>query len=309
MAGRTLKNKKGLGRGFESLIPSQVLDENFDPSRQQDERVSELRQIDLSQIQVNPDQPRRHFDEQALAELADSIKQHGVLQPIVVTPHRGTFQIVAGERRFRAAKAAGLKRIPALVRTLSDQHKLELSLIENIQRRDLNPLETATAYLKLHQQFNLTYEEIGRQVGGKAISTISNALRLLQLPPDAKQALVSGQISEGHARQILALSGDAAGQRYLLKNLLAENWSVRRAERYVVARKQGADSERPLSERPKKDYGAAERAAVERLQTVLKAPVQLKNGRGSEKGYLTIGFRGAQDLKRILTALLGARLK
>ena len=231
------KKPTGLGRGFASLIPTDVLDETFDPTAD-GEQSSELRNIKHSDITPNPDQPRRHFDDEALEELAASIREHGIIQPLVVTPQGGGYQIVAGERRWRAAGIAGLEKVPAIIRTLSEQHKLELALIENLQRRDLNPLETATAYLKLHNQFNLTYEEIGHRVGGKAVSTISNVLRLLQLPADAKQALVEGQISEGHARQLLALDDDAA-KTQLLKLIIREGWSVRKTEQYVVGYKRG----------------------------------------------------------------------
>ena len=151
--------KRGLGRGFDTLIPTQ-LDEAFDPTAQQDEKVSQLRNISVSSIQADADQPRRQFDEAALGELAASIKEHGVLQPIVVISKGSGYEIVAGERRWRAAQLAGLDKIPALVRTLTNQHRLEIALIENLQREDLNPLETATAYYKLQQQFNLTLEEI-----------------------------------------------------------------------------------------------------------------------------------------------------
>jgi ParB family chromosome partitioning protein len=136
--------KTGLGRGFESLIPTELLDESFDPTASEDGQVSDLRLIKLSEIIADPNQPRRSFDEDSLEELAASIKEHGVLQPIVVTPHQGSYMVVAGERRFRAAGMAQLEKIPALVRTLNNQHKLEVSLIENLQRRDLNPLETAS---------------------------------------------------------------------------------------------------------------------------------------------------------------------
>ena len=232
------KKSGGLGRGFESLIPTDVLDESFDPTAS-GEQSSDLRYIKRSDIHPNPDQPRRAFDEEALEELAVSIGEHGVIQPLVVTPlASGTFQIVAGERRWRAAGIAKLEKLPVIVRTLSEQHKLELALIENLQRRDLNALEIATAYLKLHTQFNMTYEEIGQRAGGKAVSTISNMLRLLQLPADAKQALIDGKISEGHARQILALDNEAA-QRELLKLITTEGWSVRKAEQYVVGYKKG----------------------------------------------------------------------
>ena len=197
--------KKGLGRGFDSLIPTELLDESFDPTAQQDDQVSDLRHIKLDEIAADPDQPRRHFDEEALSELAESIKEHGILQPIVVTPKGGKYQIVAGERRYRAALRAGLAKVPALVRTLSNQHKLELSLIENLQRRDLNVLETATAYLKLRDQFNLTLDQIGQRVGGKSVSTISNTLRLLRLPESVRSALADGRLREGQARPLINL--------------------------------------------------------------------------------------------------------
>ena len=197
--------KGGLGRGFESLIPTDLLDESFDPTAEQDEQVSDLRQIKLSEITADPDQPRRFFDEEALAELAASIKEHGVLQPIVVTPHADGYQIVAGERRFRASTLAGLDKIPALVRTLSGQHKLELSLIENLQRRDLNAIETATAYAKLRDQFNLSLEQIGQRVGGKSVSAISNTLRLLRLAPEARAAVADGKLTEGQARPLVGV--------------------------------------------------------------------------------------------------------
>lgn len=195
--------KKGLGRSFDSLIPTELLDESFDPTSEQDDRVSDLRYIKLSEIVPDPDQPRRAFDEVSLDELAASVKEHGVLQPIVVAPDTQGYRIVAGERRFRASQRAGLEKIPALVRTLSSQHKLELSLIENLQRSDLNPLETATAYLKLRDQFNLTLEEIGQHVGGKTSAAVSNTLRLLRLPASARDAIIAGDIREGQARPLI----------------------------------------------------------------------------------------------------------
>ena len=196
--------KKGLGRGFDSLIPTELLDESFDPTAEQDERVSDLRYIKLASIMPDPDQPRREFDDDALVELSKSIKEHGVLQPVVVRPHGDGYMIVAGERRFRASKLAKLDRIPALVRTLSGQHRLELSLIENIQRRDLNPLETATAYLKLRDQFNLTLDDIGKRVG-KTSAAIANTMRLLRLPGAVRDIVARGELSEGQARSLTSL--------------------------------------------------------------------------------------------------------
>ncbi len=230
--------KKGLGRGFDSLIPTDVLDEAFDPTADRDEKVSQLRYIQVSKIDANPDQPRRDFDPVALTELATSLTEHGMLQPIIVVPKGQKYQIVAGERRWRASQLAGLETVPALVRTLNNQHKLEIALIENLQREDLNPLETATAYLKLNTQFNLTHEEIAQRAGGKAVSTITNTIRLLRLPDTAKQALVESSISEGHARQILALD-DPAVQTKLLRMIILHGWSVRKAEQFVVGYKKG----------------------------------------------------------------------
>lgn len=292
-----MSRKGGLGRGFESLIPTDVLDETFDPTAQSDEQVSELRHIKVEEITPDPEQPRRSFDEDALGELAESIKEHGVIQPLIVTPAKGGYQLVAGERRWRAAKIAGLNKVPAIVRTLTNQHKLELALIENLQRKDLNPLETATAYLKLHTQFNMTYEEIGQRVGGKAISTISNALRLLQLPSAAKEALVEGKISEGHARQILALD-DPEAQQELLDYVVKEGWSVRKAEQYVVGYKKG---ERTKSREQAVKHTRTETPLTQALGKRLSLPVSLKTT--AKGGQIIITFKDDDELQRIQKVL------
>ncbi|HET7629990.1 MAG TPA: ParB/RepB/Spo0J family partition protein [Candidatus Saccharimonadales bacterium] len=286
--------KKGLGRGFDSLIPTDVIDETFDSTSSQDGQVSELRYLKLAQIKPDPEQPRREFDPVALEELSESIKAHGLIQPIVVTPLKGSYQLVAGERRYRAAKLAGIDKLPALVRTLSDQHKLEIALIENVQRRDLNILETATAYLKLHQQFNLSYEEIGARVGGKAFSTVSNTLRLLKLPEAAKRALVARDISEGHARQILALKTEAEQLR-LLKLIIANGWSVRQAEQYVIGHKKGEQTA------AKRDSGLkhtqTETDFTRHLATRLELPVKQKTT--AKGGQIIISFKTEQDLDQL----------
>lgn len=288
-----MAQKKGLGRSFDSLLPTELLNEAFDPTASEDEKISDLRQINIDDISPDENQPRRSFDEAALNELANSIKEHGVLQPLVVVPAGGKYQIVAGERRYRASKKAGLTKIPAIVRTLSDQHRLEISLIENLQRKDLNALETATAYLKLRDQFNLKLDEIGARVGGKSIATISNALRLLQLPENAKKALIDGKISEGHARQILALDNKPA-QDDLLRHIIDESWSVRRAEQFVIGYKRGQGAERKvtavrstLSETP------LTKGLSKRLSTEVKVKTTAKGGQ------LLINFKDEKDLERI----------
>lgn len=291
-----MPRKTGLGRGFESLIPTDVLDESFDPTARADEKVSELRELRVSKLVPNPEQPRRHFDEAALDELAASIREHGIVQPLVVVSEGDQYQIVAGERRWRAAQLVGLDTVPAIVRTLSNQHQLEIALIENLQRKDLNPLETATAYLKLHTQFNMSYEEIGQRVGGKATSTISNILRLLRLPAAAKQALVEGSISEGHARQILAID-DEAVQNELLQYIVKEGWSVRKAEQYVLGYKKGGRSDRPESRETAVKHTRSETPLTQALGKRLAMPVMLKTM--AHGGQIIISFKDEGDLKRI----------
>ncbi len=294
-------SKKALGRGFESLIPTDVLDETFDPTLASDEQISELRYIKVDDIQPNPEQPRRSMDETALAELAGSIREHGVMQPIIVSPAKNGFMIVAGERRWRASRLAGLTKLPALVRTLSGQHKLELALIENLQREDLNPMETATAYAKLKSQFNLTIEQIGVRVGGKSTAVISNYMRLLLLPEDMKQAVAEGLMTESHARQVLALTGDEAAQRDLFNHIVNDGWSVRKAEQYTIGYRKG---EAPDEKRRQATHSAStQNAFTERLQKRLSLPVAQK-AMGHGGGRIIISYKNEEQLKS-LEALLG----
>lgn len=285
--------KKGLGRGFDSLIPTELLDESFDPTAEQDDKVSELRQIKLSEITADPDQPRRHFDEVALEELSASIATHGVLQPIVVTPKSGGYLIVAGERRYRAAKMAGLAKIPALVRTLNAQHKLELSLIENLQRRDLNILETATAYLKLRDQFNLTLDQIGERVGGKSVSAISNTLRLLRLPESVRIALAEGKLREGQARPLVNLDPEVIEE--ILPQILKEEWSARKIEQFIVQiKKNQVGAKKPIAKMEVVPYEQDTKRLTKRFST----NVQIKtNSRGS--GSIVIKFKSDDEFRRI----------
>jgi ParB family chromosome partitioning protein len=287
--------KKGLGRGFDSLIPTELLDESFDPTAAQDDQVSDLRQIKLSEITADPDQPRRHFDEVALDELTASIKEHGILQPIVVTPKAGGYQIVAGERRFRAAQMAGLAKVPALVRTLSNQHKLELSLIENLQRRDLNVLETATAYLKLRDQFNLTLDQIGQRVGGKSVSAVSNTLRLLRLPESVREALLDGRMREGQARPLVNL--DPAIIEEVLPTILKEEWSARKIEQFIVQLKKAPKTTDTAAPRPKIDeqpYKETTARLVKRLATDVSVKTNAKGA-----GQIIIRFKSDDEFQRL----------
>ena len=226
--------KKGLGRGFDSLFPTDLVDEAFDPTRSEDEKVSKLVELDVDEIVRDEDQPRQEFNQAALQELADSIKEHGVLQPIVVVKKEGKYQIVAGERRWRASKLAGQKTIPAILRTLDDQNRLELAIIENAQREDLNPIELATAYAKLKEQFNLTNEDIAKRIG-KSTTTVVNTMRLLKLPDEAKVAMREHNLGEGPMRPLIALPPEEI--RKVLPKMIEGGWSSRKVEQYVAENK------------------------------------------------------------------------
>ncbi len=219
------KSATGLGKGFGSLLP-----QDFDQSMLLDKH-DRVQKIALHEISADPNQPRRMFDQQSINELAQSIKRYGILQPLVVTGSEGNYTIVAGERRFRAAQKAGLDRVPVLVRTLEEIERLEISLIENVQRVDLNPIEQAVSIARLHEQFNISYPDIAKRLG-KAHSTVANIVRLLQLPDFARKALSEGKVSEGHARQILALKDEGLQQELLLQ-IEQNGWSVRQAEQFV----------------------------------------------------------------------------
>lgn len=280
--------KRGLGRGFESLLPA-----DFDSSilLTADDRVEK---IPVGKLQANPYQPRRHFDETALRELSASIKRHGVLQPLVVTPAKnGVYTLIAGERRWRAAKAAGLNDVPALIRTSKELEQMELALIENVQRVDLSPLEQAVSIERLHEQFNLSYDEIAKRLG-KATSTINNNVRLLRLPEAARQALATNRISEGHARAILALKDDAERQDYLLRTIIAQGWSVRQAERFVTSVKAGTKDVKKTHE-----HVATETPATKQLSRKLGAPVNIR--RTAKGGKIEITFSSDDDLARLIS--------
>ena len=231
---------KGLGRGFESLIPTDLFDEEFDLTAAEDKTSSELKQLKLDDIVRDEDQPRQTFSDEAISALAASIKEHGVLQPIVVTKEDGKYKIVAGERRWRASREAGLTTIPAIVRTLDSQNRLELSIIENAQREDLNPLELATAYAKLQSQFNLSTGDIATKVG-KSESSVIGTMRLLNLPDEAKKIMVEEKLTEGVMRPLV--SADEKTIKKVLPKIVKEGWTVRRVERYIQDNKKKSSAQ------------------------------------------------------------------
>lgn len=276
--------RQSLGKGFDVLIPRDldvsILSE--DPTR--------VQKLLITDIVPNADQPRRGHDKNELTELANSIKRHGVLQPIIVVRRGNNYQIVAGERRWRAAGQAGLSHMPAIVRSLEELEQIELSIIENIQRVDLSPLEQAMAVYKLQHQFSLSLEAIAQKLG-KAPSTISNMARLLQLPEAARLALQDGKISEGHARAVLALKGQSDKQQELLSCILNNRWTVRQAEQFVVGAKKGATSTEA------KGRTVSETTLTKKLSQTLDTKVQIKHtARG---GQLIIGFKDEQELQQL----------
>jgi ParB family transcriptional regulator, chromosome partitioning protein len=281
--------QRGLGTSFSTLIP-----QNFDTTIlvEESERIQKLA---LTVLVPNPDQPRQHFDETALAELAASIKQYGIVQPLVASPDGQNYRIVAGERRYRAAKLAGLKQVPVLVRTSKELEQLEIAIIENVQRVDLSPLEQAVSIERLHQQFNIAYDEIAKRLG-KAHSTVVNIARLLQLPDAAKQALIKKDISEGHARQILALKDQPEKQMELLNLIIKNGWSVRQAERYVTSHKEGVQDHQQVRERVE-----TETPATKALSKRLATSVHIK--RMAHGGRLEITFKDDEHLSKLLKSL------
>lgn len=282
--------KTGLGRGFDSLIPKSV-----DAVALFDDQ-DRVQKIAVGDIVPNAGQPRTTFDDDALAGLAESIQQHGILQPLVVTPHgAGKYQIVAGERRWRAAQLAGLPKVPALVRTTKELERLELAIVENVQRVDLSPLETAVSIERLHQQFSMTYDAIAKRLG-KASSTINNVVRLLQLPEAAREALQTKNITEGHARAILALKNSPEHQALLLANIVRQGWSVRQAEQFVTSVKEGFKEKTATKERMN-----TETPATKQLSKRIGSPVRIR--RTAKGGKLEIVFKSDDELERILSSL------
>ena len=277
----------GLGRGMDALLPT-----DFDASIliEKDERVQNL---SISIVHPNPDQPRKYFDEQALKELSASIKRYGVLQPLIVVPtDDSSYEIVAGERRWRAAQAAGLNKVPAIIRKRQELEQLEIALIENVQRVDLSPLEQAISIEKLHQQFNMSYVEIADRLG-KAATTVNNIVRLLQLPELARAALQENKITEGHARAILALKGSPDKQKELLQKIIDHDWSVRQAEQFVTSHKQGVHDSVSIQNRL-----APTTPETQKLGKYLGTKVTLKHT--AKGGRLEIHYKSDEELNDLI---------
>jgi ParB family chromosome partitioning protein len=283
--------RRGLGRGLSALIPGA-------------EPVSGMTEVSVTDIAANPRQPRHGMDAEGLRELAESIREHGLLQPLIVTardaagaPGGPRYQLIAGERRWRAAKLAGLQHVPALVKEATPQQTLELALVENIQRADLNPLEEAGAYQQLVDEFGLTQEQVAQRVGRSRV-TVTNSLRLLRLPDDIKDALQSGRISEGHARALLALN-DERVQLHVLQAIRKRALSVRQTEELV--RRLGAGE--PTHRSAPRTQAPETRALEDRFRQSLGTKVNLFRSRRG--GRLVIHFFSEEELQALLERIVG----
>lgn len=280
-----------LGKGLGSLIPQD--DKKRKTTVKQTSGEQRIWQIPLSEIVPNVEQPRKEFDEQALDDLVASIKQYGVMQPVVVTERNdGGYELIAGERRFRASQIAGNATVPAIVRSATQQEKLELALIENIQRQDLNPLEEAFSYKRLMDEFNLKQDEIGKRVG-KSRPQIANTIRLLDLPDEIQQALVSGELSPSKGRTLLSLK-DPREQMEVFQSMMGQGISVRELEKRVDAK---GPKSRKGSKRRDPNIVAQEQLLEERFGT--RARITQKG----EKGTIVFEYHSVDELKRLLGEL------
>ena len=276
--------RQALGKGLGALIPEKGAPEA--------EGRKALQMCGSEEIQPNPFQPRKSFSVEPLQELVESIREKGILQPLLVRRKGDGYELIAGERRWRAAQRAGIREIPILVRDVSDSEMLEISLIENIQRENLNPIEEAEAYRRLMEQFHLTQEEISKRVG-KDRTTIANTVRLLKLPPEVKLSLAEGKITMGHARAFLGLDG-VEKQKLLLKRLLSGGLSVRQTES-LVKRLRARSS--PSPRKPDPEWGAL----IEELQHALGTKIRIVGRR--KRGKIEIDFYSAEELDRIVELL------
>ena len=284
-----MQPRKVLGRGLGALIPQKAEPAPHAPA-------PGMAQVPIDQIQPNPYQPRRTFNEASIDELARSVREHGIVQPLVVTRAGDKYKLIAGERRFRAAQKAGLATVPVVVKDgLKSGDALQLALVENIQREDLNPMEEANAYHQLHDEFGMTQEEIAKRVG-KERSTVANFLRLLRLPASVKELLATGQLSMGHARALLSVDS-AKKQEALAERVVKNDLNVRQTE--LLA------SEKPKPQKKEKPKDVFTRDAEEKLQRALRTKVEI--GRKRRGGVIHIAFGSEDELIRVVEDLMGRR--
>ena len=286
-----MAKKTGLGKGLDTLIPSKKVEEPVSTVVKSEEMV------DINSIEPNKEQPRKLFNEDSLIELSESIKQHGIVQPLVVTKKDGYFKIIAGERRWRAAKLAGLKKVPVVVKDYSPQEIMEIALIENIQREDLNPVEEATAYQRLIQEYNLKQDEVAELVS-KSRTAITNSLRLLKLDERVQNMLIEENISSGHARALLAIK-DAELQYEMAMKIFDEKLSVRETEKLIKAMGKESNPKRKREEL-KNDF--VYRDLEEKLKIITGTKVTI-NRKSEQAGRIEIEYYTPEDLEKIVALL------
>lgn len=302
--------KKGLGKGLGALLGGDFTEDPISEEKSQEKKVVETKIVEvpkeiylkLSLIEPNKEQPRKEFDPEQLEELAESIRQYGVLQPIMVQKKGELYEIIAGERRWRAAKIAGLKEIPVIIREFDKQKKMEISLIENVQRSDLNPIEEAMAYKQLIDEFGLKQEEIAERVS-KNRATIANSLRLLKLDPRIQELLIQGIISNGHARALLAI--EDMDQQYAAAELIVKNGlSVREVEKLVKSLLKPAKEKQPKKE--EKDLSFIFQDLEERMKSIMGTKVMIHR-KDKSKGRIEIEYYSEAELERLVELIESIR--
>ncbi len=290
--------KRGLGAGLDNLIPDIGLETiNEDKKSNQKENVSRETLIPIIEIEPNRAQPRTRFDEDALQELADSIKQYGIIEPIVVQKRDKHFEIIAGERRWRAARIAGLKEVPVVVKEYSEDEIFTIALIENIQREDLNPIEEAVAYQKLIQELNLKQDEVAEKVS-KSRTAITNSMRLLKLDQRVQQMLIDEMITEGHGRALLPIS-DGEEQFTLAMKVFDEKLSVRETEKMIKKIQEEKNAPEKPAEEEVKDLSFIYKGLEEKLKRSLGTKVEIKN-KTNNTGKIEIEYYSMDELERIV---------
>ena len=286
---------RGLGKGLDALIPSS----GVEPKKIKEKEVKIEKPdsiVDINKVEPNREQPRKNFDEDALLELSESIKQFGLLQPILVQDRKTYYEIIAGERRWRASKLAGLKEVPVIIRNYTEQEIVEISLIENIQREDLNPIEEAQAYKRLLTEFNLKQDEIAERVS-KSRTAVTNSMRLLKLCDEVQQMIINDMISTGHARAIISIE-NAEEQYALAQKIFDEKMSVRDVEKYIK------NLNKPVKE--KKKINKSLEVIYQEKEEVLKQALSTKvsvNGKGDGTGKIEIEFFSHDDFDRLMEIL------
>jgi ParB family chromosome partitioning protein len=286
-------SRRALGKGIGALLPTRTPAPQVAPGPPHHEDAAQ--NVPVATIDPNPLQPRRVFENARLEELAQSIRANGIIQPLIVRKAGDRLQLVAGERRLRAAKLAGLDTVPVVVQTISDDHLLEITLIENIQREDLNPIETAIAFDRLGTELNLNADEIGRRTG-KDRSTVANTIRLLQLPQDLQQLVAAGKLTAGHARCLLKLP-DTDVQRAVANKAVEQDWSVRQLERTTTKMVEGG------APKPDAVLDPNVKAAIVEMERVLGTKVRIVE-KARNKGRIEIDYYSAEDLDRIYEVIV-----